>query len=294
MRVPGAGFKAGCGRAASVMRCAMSAWKYLSNGFWQRVPLPLLGRVPLNAAALAGFAVAGFDNPVLWAAGAAWQTLWLTATAGRTGYRRGIDAAERRAAWRTVEERRLQLYNQLPDADRLRHHQLRAACQRLISPAPGAEPHAAAELFTWLHLKLLLARHQILTHQPLTPDADAPRLQAGAAVELTDPVRARLADETIGLLDPRLGLHDPNAPRLPAIEAALQRIEAELALLSGTARVAPVDFTALARAADAEAAALTAPTPVTAPDQSNRTTAAEVSAAAAQMEVDTMIHRLAE
>ncbi len=279
MRGSGTGFKAGCGRAASVMPCGMSAWKYLRSGFWQRVPLPLLGRVPLNAAALAGFGIAGFDNPALWVAGAAWQTLWLTATAGRTGYRRKVEAAGRRDAWRAIEERRLQLYNQLPDADRLRHHQLRAACQTLIAPRSGSEPDASAELFTWLHLKLLLARQQAASGERRATDPDAPKLQAGVAVEFTDPARARLADESIGLLEPRLGLHDPHAPLLPAIDSALQRIEAELAALSGKPTdAAPADFAALARAADLKT------TQLTRVDHTGQATA----------EVDAMIHRLAE
>ena len=80
----------------------MSAWNYLKAGFWQRVPVPLLGQVPLNAVAFAGFGMAGFDHPAFWAAGAAWQTLWLAGSAGRVGYRRKIDARARRAVWRSA------------------------------------------------------------------------------------------------------------------------------------------------------------------------------------------------
>ena len=231
----------------------MSAWNYLKAGFWQRVSLPLLARAPLNAAAFAGFGIAGFDHPAFWAAGVAWETLWLSATAGRVRFRRAVDAAARREAWRTVEERRLQLYNQLPEADRRRHHALRTACQNLITPRQNQEPDAAAELFTWLHLKLLLARQQAAAGQRPGTDPDVPRLHAGAAVEITDPSRARLADEAVGLLDPRHGLIDPAQPLLPRIEAALQRIESELAAATGERRpAAGCDFAALVRAASPE------------------------------------------
>lgn len=252
MRGPGAGFKAGCGRGASVMRWGMSAWNYLKAGFWQRVPLPLLGRVPLNAAALAGFGVAGFDNPLLWAAGAGWEVLWLAGTAGRAGYRRMVDAAARREKWRRVEERRLQLYNQLPEASRMRHHTLRQVCQALLAPARGQDPDPAAEVFTWLHLKLLLARHHAADRQaPRSADPDLPRLHAGAAIDLTDPARSRLADEAVALLDPRHALADAGQPKLPALEAALQRIESELAAMRKGQ--GPADFAPLARAASAMA-----------------------------------------
>ena len=247
MRRPGGGFKAGCGRGALVMPWEMSVWNYLKAGFWQRVPLPLLGRVPLNAAALAGFSVAGFDNPLLWAAGAGWQVLWLTGTAGRVGYRRKVDAAARREKWRRVEERRLQLYNQLPDTDRLRHHTLRQTCQALLAPSCGQEPDAAAEVFTWLHLKLLLARHHAAGGRvPGAADPDLPRLHAGAAIDLTDPARSRLADEAVALLDPRHVLADAGPPVLPALDAALQRIESALAQMREGQGA--VDFATLARA----------------------------------------------
>jgi hypothetical protein len=237
----------------------MSAWNYLKAGFWQRVPLPLLGQVPLNAVAFAGFGIAGFDHPAFWAAGAAWETLWLAGSAGRVGYRRKVDARARRTAWRSVEERRLQLYNQLPPADRQRHHSLRSACQSLITPRPGQEPDPAAELFTWLHLKLLLARQQAVSGQRPAADPDVPRLHAGAAVEFTDPVRAHLADEAVTMLDPRHGIKDPTLPLLPRIEAALQRIEAELVIavrLQGKAS-GPGPFNAMAEAAAGAAVPLT-------------------------------------
>lgn len=61
-------------------------------------------------------------------------------------------------------------------------------------------------------------------------DADVPRLHAGAAVELTDPVAARLAEEAVSILDPRHGvIRDHTLEPLARIDAALEKIEAELA-----------------------------------------------------------------
>ncbi len=229
-----------------------SPWRYLKTAFWQRVPVPLLGPVPLNVVAMAGFAIAGFDHPAFWAAGALWEGLWLTATAGRKSYRRRVDAAGRRVAWRTIEERRLQLYNQLSGPDQLRHHTLRQTCQSLLGPAFRLEPDPAAELFTWFHLKLLLARQQAAAGIPQGADPDVPRLHAGAAVELTDPARACLADEAVTLLDPGQSLiKDPDRPLLPRIDAALRRIEDELAEAVRSHRNGglPAPFPAMARSA---------------------------------------------
>lgn len=211
----------------------MSPWHYLKEGFWHRISLPLVGSIPVNAAALVGFAVAGLDNPAFWWAGAAWQTSWLSLTAGRSAWRRRMDARHRQAAWRQIEERRLQLYNQLPPPSRHRHHQLRARFPTLLQPPAGSEPNASAELLAWLHLKLLHAAHQVARGHRPSADPDAPRLHAGAAVEITDPMQARLAEESIALLDPRLGFVDPLEPLLPALEMRLAAITRELAVLAG-------------------------------------------------------------
>ena len=197
----------------------MPWWTYLKAGFWQRVPLPVLGQVPLNAAAALGGALAGFDQPVFWALGAAWQLVWLGGTAGRGGYRRSVAAAAQRKAWRSLEERRLQLYQQLAAPERQRHLALRASSG--LGVAPG-EP--AAELFAWLHLKLLLAQ----SGPRPTRDPDVPHLHAASAVELTDPARARLADEVLALLDPRQGLTDATLSWQAQAAALLARLEGGL------------------------------------------------------------------
>jgi hypothetical protein len=78
-------------------------------------------------------------------------------------------------------------------------------------------------------------------------------------VEFTDPVRAHLADEAVTMLDPRHGIKDPTLPLLPRIEAALQRIEAELVIavrLQGKAS-GPGPFNAMAEAAAGAAVPLT-------------------------------------
>jgi hypothetical protein len=233
----------------------MSAWSYLKAGFWQRVPLPLLRRIPLNPVAVVGFGVAGLDHPGFWVAGAAWEVIWLTATAGRVSYRRGVDASARRVAWRTLEERRLQLYHQLSPAAQQRHYALRMTCQGLASSPCDGEPAAAMELFTWLHLKLLLARQTAVAGGRTLLDPDVPGLQAGAAVMLSDPARARLAGDAVALLDPREGIQDHTLPVLTRIDEALQRIESELGALSRPAGAPAPDFTALARRAAAHAPA---------------------------------------
>lgn len=220
--------------------------KYLIPALLTGLRVPLLGHVPVNLAAMGAFAALGFSDPVFWVAGGTWQTVWLAFTAGRPGYRRGIDAKARLQAWREIEAKRLTLYNALPSAPRGRHHRLRERCRPLLSPASGSTPDAGAELFLWLHLKLLLARESVHSAAGAPPaDGDhLHRLSASASVDLTDPAAAALASHAVSLLGSRASLQEDAARRLEQIDSQLARIEGELesAVTRHGLRDAPHDF----------------------------------------------------
>ncbi|MES2706419.1 MAG: hypothetical protein V4726_07430 [Verrucomicrobiota bacterium] len=205
------------------------AWPYLRAAVFHRWRFPVLGEVPVNLAALGLFGVLGLDNPVFWAVGGGFEAVWLALTAGRTGYRRKVDAVHRRQAWKRVEERRLALYNQLPPGPRHRHHVLRAACQELTRVSPGSDPEATAEVFTWLHLKLLLARETLAAGRETAPDDDLHGLHARAVLDLSDPAAARLAEQAVSLLESRRHHAEESARRLAHVDEQILRIEAEIA-----------------------------------------------------------------
>lgn len=204
------------------------AWQYLRAAVLQRWRLPILGEVPVNLAALGLFGVMGLDNPLFWAVGGGFETLWLVLTAGRTGYRRKVDEERRRLLWKAVEERRLALYNRLPAEAKHRHHALRAACQELTRTPQGSDPEATVEVFTWLHLKLLLARDALAAGRETAPDADLHRLQAQAMLDLSDPAAARVAEHSISLLESHRRHEEESARRLADIDRHLLQIEAEI------------------------------------------------------------------
>lgn len=198
--------------------------KYLLPALFARVRLPLLGAVPWNIAALSGFAALGLENPAFWVAGGAFEAAWLAVTAGRPGWRRRIDARERREAWRELEASRLALYHRLGPAGRARHHALRERCREFLpaagpvpepDPPPGAafrgpprtgptpaERRAALDLFAWLHLKLLPLHEAATDGRPpgVNPET-LHRLRAAALVDLDDPAAAALAGRALDLLE---------------------------------------------------------------------------------------------
>ncbi|MDB6131946.1 MAG: uncharacterized protein JWM59_189 [Verrucomicrobiales bacterium] len=207
------------------------AWHYLRAAVFQRWRLPVVGDVPVNLGMLGLFAVLGLDNPAFWAVGGGVEAMWLVLTAGRTGYRRQVDAHHRRLAWKKVEERRLALFSRLPPEAAQRHQRLRAACQELTGAAAGGDPESVAEVFTWLHLKLLLAREALAAGRPGEPDhadEDLHRLQARAALDVADPTAARTAQQALSLLESRHRHAGETRERLAHIDAQLEAIEAEI------------------------------------------------------------------
>lgn len=236
----------------------MKSWRYLKAAILHRWRLPVLGAVPVNLTALGIFSVMGFDQPVFWAVGGGLEALWLMHTAGRPAYRRKVDAADRREAWRKVEEGRLALVARLSPDARHRHHPLRVACRELSagsSHGPGDEhPEAAAELYTWLHLKLLLARDLLAAGvftSPvsggagrLTGEPDSADLLARALLDVADPAARSAAEQAVSLLESHVHLARETGERLARIDTQIILIETEIAMAVGRHRRdrAPHDF----------------------------------------------------
>lgn len=238
----------------------MKAWRYLKAAVLHRWRLPVLGEVPVNLAALGIFGVMGLDQPVFWAVGGGFQALWLTLTAGRTAYRRKVDEADRREIWRRVEEGRLALVGRLSPDARHRHHLLRATCQELSdSGRRDNRPEAAVELYTWLHLKLLLAR-ETLSDSSVPPGAsgtpvsgragrlpDDPALaglMARALLDVADPAARSAAEHAVSLLESRRHQGRETGEWLTRIDAQIVLIETEIAVALGKHRLdhTPHDF----------------------------------------------------
>lgn len=233
----------------------MKAWRYLKAAVLQRWRLPMLGEVPVNLAAVGVFGVMGLDQPVFWAVGGGFEAVWLTLTAGRAAYRRKVDAADRREAWRKVEEGRLTLVGRLSPDAKHRHHLLRVMCQELSGRGgPGdSGPEAAVELYTWLHLKLLLARETLAVRsgpfttgappasirtgrQPDDPGLGLADLLARTLLDVADPAARSAAGHALSLLASHLHHGQETGERLTRIDAQIVLIETEIAVALGKHR----------------------------------------------------------
>src|SRR5260370_15662926 len=65
---------------------------YLKAAFWIAVPIPGLGRLPVNVLLVAGCAILGFANPGFWLLGAGAEAALLAVLATNPRFQRAVDA----------------------------------------------------------------------------------------------------------------------------------------------------------------------------------------------------------
>ncbi len=224
---------------------------YLKAAFWTGLDVRGLGRVPVNALAVLGFAILGFGHPGFWLLGAGLETGYLTLLATHPRFQRAIDARRKfLASTETTDGGQQELAARLsPDAQ----HRL-AALNDKIARALEAARDAHADAFdlasrreafgrlTWIYLKLLIARHQLQTTQA---NADAEDLKrriadletAATSGEATAALR-QSRSATLDLLRQRLHNLERCGQTLQEVESDLQRIEAQVDLAVESAGVA--------------------------------------------------------
>src|SRR5260370_35814809 len=71
---------------------------YLKAAFWIAVPIPGLGRLPVNVLLVAGCAILGFANPGFWLLGAGAEAALLAVLATNPRFQRAVDARRLSAA----------------------------------------------------------------------------------------------------------------------------------------------------------------------------------------------------
>lgn len=226
-------------------------WKYVRRAFFATVPIPLVGRVPLNAIFVAAAAAAGLRYRAVWVFAAWLEAAYLLLLSSNARFQKVVDAEELAAAAADPELQRRRLAEQLTPGARERQASLERRCDRAVELARqnGVEEFVlqsnvdALRRLSWLHLKLLLARQALnLPEKQALPDA----LRAQAAEldrELADPslpesVR-EAKRETRRILERRIELLDRRGLAMQQVEADLDRIEAEVDLAVEHATLGP-------------------------------------------------------
>jgi hypothetical protein len=222
---------------------------YLKAAFWAGVDVRGIGRLPLNALSVLGFAILGFGHPGFWLLGAGLETGFLATLATHPRFQRAIDARRHQLAAGGAEQGRQELVARLPPEARRRFAALEEKCDQAL--AVSREAHLedfelaslrdAFDRLTWICLKLLVARRQLESTRASAERGDLERriaalereTKSGAA---TTALRQSQA-ATLDLLRQRLRNLDRCEQALKEVDSDLARIEAQVDLAVESAGV---------------------------------------------------------
>jgi hypothetical protein len=216
--------------------------EYLKRAFWAGPTLPGLGRLPLNALAMAGLAILGFGHPAFWLLGAGLEAGYLALVSSHPRFQRRVDAERRRAEESLAAEERQGLVARLDGEGRQRLARIQLKCEEIVRLARTSHATAfeienqrdALDRLAWIYLRLLLSRAQLQTARGNVLESDLRRRideleRELAGGEGSAPLRESRA-VTLRLLRQRrdnLGGFEQTAQQL---DSDLGRIEAQVDL----------------------------------------------------------------
>ena len=215
----------------------MSLGRYLWAAFTAR---PLGMPLPPNWFGLAAFGLLGFFvSPGFWVLGAGLELAYLGLLAGSKRFRTAVDVGEVRID--PTEQRYEATLALLGETQRQRQQRIEARARevlQLLARSPVMAAHAdSLEQLVWLNLRLLVAG-QALSVVVDTAAADSAELQ-----KQEDQIDQRLATTGLGgelrrsleqqkqVIDARQAAHAEGVRRKEHVDAELQRIDQQIALI---------------------------------------------------------------
>lgn len=216
---------------------------YLKSAFLVRVPVPGLGPLPLNALLASAFAILGFAQPAFWLVGLAVETFVIAGLAFNPRFQNYVRAQQLQSVKDDAEVKREDLVKLLDTRDRDRLTLVASKCARVLDVyrSQQAEEYVidsnrdALNSLQWVYLKLLVARHHLLS--PADSDTEATLEQKIAAIDRDlanqgepDSLRQSKA-ATQAILKKRLTNIRRRAETLEEIDSDLTRVEAQVDLI---------------------------------------------------------------
>ncbi len=222
---------------------SLGYWDYVKAAFHRRLPVPLLGGMPVNKMALAAFAVLGIANPGFWFLGAAAEVAYLGLLSSSARFQRLVQG-ERLAERASSHDAQVQTaFQRLSSPSRARYRDLVDECRQILGLAvsegesdvlQGWRTGNLNELL-WLFMRLLTSREQILGTQARVERADLEKAISGlrARVEATEPDSplSRSLQATLSIQEKRLENLETASGNLAVVDAELERIEQQVRLI---------------------------------------------------------------
>ena len=218
-------------------------WHYIKSAFFVRVDVPGLGQLPVNALLAAALAILGFAQPGFWLLGLAVESVVIVGLAFNPRFQKYVQSQQLQTAQNNDEANRQALIRLLDRDAQNRRTLLSSKCERILDVfrSQQAEEYIidsnrdALNSLKWVYLKLLVARHHLLS--ATANDTEASLQQKIAAIESDlaqtgepDLLRQSKA-ATLLILKKRLANVQRREETLQEIDSDLTRIEAQVDLI---------------------------------------------------------------
>jgi hypothetical protein len=217
-------------------------WRYLKAAFFTGVDVRGLGRVPVNALAVAAVGIFGFIEPSIWLAGLGLEAAFLSSLAFSPRFQKLTDGAE---ALRGLADEAAQvsaLVAALPPELHQRLTTLQKSSARVLTIYRTLGLEAAAtdttrdslDRLEWIYLKLLVARNHLTNElgQERLPELTSriARMEATTALD-------RSQEATLAILRRRAENLSSRDRLLQENQSDLERIEAQVELMRENAAI---------------------------------------------------------
>jgi hypothetical protein len=223
-------------------------WRYLKSAFLVSVDVPSLGRIPVNALGAAAFAILGFAQPAFWLVGLAIEAAVVPSLAFNPRFQKIVEAQSLELSQGDAEQKRQALVKLLEAGAQQRLWGLAKKCNQVLDVYRSQQAEdfiidsndQALKNLEWVYLKLLVARHHLLSPTSETEQTLEKKIQDLEKNlqdrEDTESLRQSKA-ATLNILKKRLATMRKKQQTLEEIESDLTRIDNQVDLILENATV---------------------------------------------------------
>jgi len=218
-------------------------WQYIKSAYMVGVDVPALGRLPVNVLLTIAFVILGFAEPAFWLAGLGVQSTIVAVLAFNSRFQKYVQSQQLIESKDEDAIRRVQLIQILEPEARRKLSALGLKCNKIIDVYRSQQTEDyvvetnrdALDRLQWNYLKLLVARHHIISIEGSESEQGLQSKIASLELDLKNdsaPESLRQSKAaTLAILRKRLANFSRRSDILQEIDSDCTRIEAQVDLI---------------------------------------------------------------